>query len=1068
MFSAFFIGRPKFAFVISIVIVLAGLIAIRSIPVAEFPEIAPPQVQVTASYPGADAQVVQEAVAAPIEAEVNGVDGMLYMSSTSSNGGGYALTITFAVGTDPDLAAVNVQNRVAIAQSRLPQDVVRQGIITRKQSSNMLMVVNLTSPQGTRDGLFLSNYASIHLQDPLARLEGVGNVAQFGALDYGMRVWLDPNRLAALKLTATDVAGAIRAQNVQATAGELGAPPFEYMSPSGDSARPGGDTPSGGGASSDGAPQFQYAVRARGRLASVEEFGKVIVRANADGSFVRLRDVARVELGSQVYNAVSKLNNRPAAMVAVYQSPGANALTVSDAVHARLATLSQRFPPDVEYKVLYDTTAAVRASVREVVQTLFITFVLVVAVTFLFLADWRSTLIPTLAIPVSLIGAYAALYALGFSANMITLFATILAIGVVVDDSIVVVENVQRIMAETGQEARAATRQAMGEVTGPVVATTLVLLAVFVPVSFMPGITGALYKQFSVTICVAVVLSSVNALTLSPALCALLLKPPATGTRPGRFARMVGKVRDGYAGLVGRMIRRSGLSMLLFAAFAGGAVFLFRAAPTGFLPLEDKGAFFVNVQLPAGASLARTEAAVERASELVREVEGVTDVISVAGFSLLGGAASNSALIIPILAHWDERTAPGLRWYVILGEINRRLATLLEAEAFAFPPPPITGVGTSGGIEAQLQDFAGRSPQDLAAALRALVFNANQDPALAGVFSTYAANVPQLFLHIDRDKAEALGVPVAEIFSVLQASLGSSYVNDFNLFGKIYRVIIQAEARYRNTVEDIGRLHVRNAAGDMIPLRALVADVETILGPLSISRYNQVQAAALSGSNREGFSTGEAIRALEAVAGRVLPQGYAIEWTGTSRQELEAGGLVVVVFALALVFAYLFLVAQYESWSTPVAVILSVVIAVFGALVPLVVLPFLDNNLYAQIGMVMLIGLASKNAILIVEFAKVRRDAGLPAAEAAVSAARLRFRAVMMTALSFILGVLPLVFASGAGAASRTSIGFVVLSGMVAATVIGVVFVPVLYWMVERVVGGRGDGEKVAGAAKPG
>ena len=763
---------------------------------------------------------------------------------------------------------------------------------------------------------------------------------------------------------------------------------------------------SSAGASLHDAPQFQYAVRARGRLATVEEFGNVIVRADADGSFVRLRDVARIELGSQVYDAVSKLDNRPAAMIAVYQSPGANALTVADAVHARLAALSERFPPDVEYKVLYDTTQAVRASLREVVRTLFITFVLVVAVTFLFLADWRSTLIPTLAIPVSLIGAYAALYALGFSANMVTLFATLLAIGVVVDDSIVVVENVQRIMAETGQEARAATRQAMREVTGPVVATTLVLLAVFVPVSFMPGITGALYTQFSVTLCVAVVLSSVNALTLSPALCALLLKPPAADVRPGLFARMVGKVRDGYAGLVGGMIRRAGVSMLIFALIAGGAVALFRAAPTGFLPLEDKGAFFVNMQLPAGASLARTEAAVERASAMVREVEGVTDVISVAGFSLLGGAASNSALLIPILAHWDERTAPGLRWYVILGEINRRLATLIEAEAFAFPPPPIVGVGTSGGIEAQLQDFGGRSPQDLAAALRALVFNANQDPALANVFSTYAANVPQLFLDIDRDKAEALGVPVAEIFSVLQASLGSSYVNDFNLFGKVYRVILQAEARYRDSVEDIGRLHVRNAAGDMIPLRALVADVETVLGPLAVSRYNQAPSAALSGSNGEGFSTGEAIRALEALAGRVLPEGYAIEWTGTSRQELEAGGLVVVVFALALVFAYLFLVAQYESWSTPVSVILSVVIAVFGALVPLVVLPFLDNNLYAQIGMVMLIGLASKNAILIVEFAKVRRDAGAPAAEAAVEAARLRFRAVMMTALSFILGVL--------------------------------------------------------------
>ena len=1065
MLSGFFIDRPRFAFVISIVIVLAGLIAIRSIPVAEFPEIAPPQVQVTTSYPGADAQVVQEAVAAPIEAEVNGVDGMLSMSSTSSNGGSYALTVTFAVGTDPDLAAVNVQNRVAIAQSRLPQDVVRQGIVTRKQSSNMLMVVNLTSPEGTHDGLFLSNYASIHLQDALSRLDGVGNVAQFGALDYGMRVWLDPNRLAALKLTATDVAGAIRAQNVQAAAGALGAPPFGGAPRSG-----AGTSPSGGGASSDDgaslhdAPQFQYAVRARGRLASVEEFGNVIVRAEADGSFVRLRDVARIELGSQVYNAVSKLDHRPAAMIAVYQSPGANALTVADAVHARLAALSERFPPDVEYKVLYDTTQAVRASVREVIQTLFITFVLVVAVTFLFLADWRSTLIPTLAIPVSLIGAYAALYALGFSANMITLFATLLAIGVVVDDSIVVVENVQRIMAETGQEARAATRQAMREVTGPVVATTLVLLAVFVPVSFMPGITGALYTQFSVTLCVAVVLSSVTALTLSPALCALLLKPPAAGARPGLFARMVGKVRDGYAGLVGRMIRRAGVSMLVFAVIAGGAVFLFRAAPTGFLPLEDKGAFFVDVQLPAGASLARTEAAVERASAMVREVEGVTDVISVAGFSLLGGAASNRALLIPILAHWDERTAPALRWYVILGEINRRLATLIEAEAFAFPPPPIIGVGTSGGIEAQLQDFGGRSPQDLAAALRALVFNANQDPALANVFSTYAANVPQLFLDVDRDKAEALGVPVAEVFSVLQASLGSSYVNDFTLYGKVYRVILQAEARYRNTVEDIGRLHVRNAAGDMIPLRALVADVETVLGPLAISRYNQAPSAALSGSNGEGFSTGEAIRALQAVAGRVLPEGYALEWTGTSHQELEAGGLVVVVFALALVFAYLFLVAQYESWSTPVSVILSVVVAVFGALVPLVVLPFLDNNLYAQIGMVMLIGLASKNAILIVEFAKVRRDAGAPAAEAAVEAARLRFRAVMMTALSFILGVLPLVFASGAGAASRTSIGFVVLGGMVAATVVGVVFVPVLYYVVERVVGGRGERDATATA----
>ena len=1028
MLSAFFIDRPKFAFVISIVIVLAGLIAISAIPVAEFPEIAPPQVKVTTSYPGADASVVQEAVAAPIEAEVNGVDDMLYMSSTSSNGGGYELTVTFAVGADPDIAAVNVQNRVAIAQARLPQDVIRQGIITRKQSSNMLMVVNLVSPQQTHDALFLSNYASIHVQDALSRINGVGSVSQFGALDYGMRVWLDPSRLASLKLTATDVAAAIKAQNVQATVGQLGAPPF------------------------DGTPQFQYALQARGRLASVEEFANVIVRADAHGSFVRLKDVARIELGSQAYSVISKLNNRPAASIGIYQSPGANALAVADEVHARLARLSQRFPPGVEYKVLYDTTRSVRASVQEVIETLFITFILVVAVTWLFLADWRSTIIPTLAIPVSLIGAFAVLYAAGFSANMITLFATILAIGVVVDDSIVVVENVQRIMSETGQEARAATRQAMREVTGPIIATTAVLLAVFVPVSFMPGITGELYKQFSVTICVAVVISSINALTLSPALCALLLKPRASAARGplAFFARMVGKTRDGYVGLVERMIRRAGISMVVFAIFAASAAWLFHATPTGFVPLEDKGVFFVNVQLPPGASLIRTEDAVDRASEAVLGVAGVTDVISITGFSLLGGAASNSAFIIPILAHWDERTAPELRWHVILREVNRRLASLIEADAFAFPAPPITGLGMSGGIEAQLQDFKGGAPHDLAAALRALVFNANQDPALRNVFSTYSANVPQLFLEIDRDKAEALGVPVAEIFSVLQTSLGSSYVNDFNLFGKVYRVIIQAEARDRDAVEDVTRLHVRNGAGDMIPLRALLANVRPILGPLSITRYNQVQSAAITGSNRAGFSTGDAIQAFDSVARRSLPAGYAIEWTGATRQELEAGGFILVIFTLALVFAYLFLVAQYESWSTPVPVIASVAIAAFGALAPLALLPFLDNNLYAQIGMVMLIGLASKSAILIVEFARVRREEGLPASEAASVAARLRFRAVMMTALSFILGVLPLVFASGAGAASRISIGFVVLGGMVAATAIGVLFIPVLYYVVEH------------------
>ncbi|MGI9508487.1 MAG: efflux RND transporter permease subunit, partial [Geminicoccaceae bacterium] len=755
MLSSFFIDRPKFALVISIVFLLAGGIAINLIPIAEFPEITPPQVQVSTQYPGANATVVEQSVATPIEAQVNGVDDMIYMSSTSSNNGDYTLTVTFEVGTDPDIAAVNVQNSVTIASPQLPQEVRDQGVTTRKQSANILLIVNMTSPDESREGLFLSNYASIYMQDRLARINGVGSVSQFGALDYGMRVWMDPDRLTSLDLTTADIAQAIESQNIQASAGQLGAPPFEST------------------------PSFQYTLQAKGRLVSVEEFENIVVRAEADGSFVRLRDIARVELGSQTYNAISKINNLPSASIAIYQSPGANALAVADQVYAELEDMAASFPPGVAYDILYDTTDSVRASIQEVILTLFITFVLVVLVTFMFLGDWRSTLIPTVAIPVSLIGAFAVLFAVGFSANMVTLFAVILAIGIVVDDSIVVVENVQRVMSETGANARDATRVAMGEVTGPVIATTLVLLAVFVPVTFMPGITGELYKQFALTICVAVVISSINALTLAPALCSILLKP-GSGTAKGplrAFARLVDFSRDGYVWVVDKLIRMMPVALLVLVAFAGGTYLLFQKAPTGFIPIEDKGAFFINIQLPDGASLVRTEQVADEATDMLLATDGVTDAIAISGYSILGGAASNSALVIAILAPWDERTTAELGLFAILGKVNQNLAVMPAATAFGFPVPPISGLGTSGGIEAQLQDYESKSPQELAAAVRSLTFGANQDPVLTDVFSTFSANVPQLFLEVDRDKAETLGVEIAEIFRTLQANLGSLYIN---------------------------------------------------------------------------------------------------------------------------------------------------------------------------------------------------------------------------------------------------------------------------------------------------
>ncbi len=1041
-FSKFFIDRPIFAGVLSLLILIAGLVALRGLPISEYPEVSPPSVVVRAQYPGANPKVIAETVATPLEESINGVEGMLYMGSQATTDGVMTLTVTFKLGTDADKAQQLVQNRVSQAEPRLPEEVRRLGVTTVKSSPDITMVVHLVSPNDRYDINYLRNYAVLNVKDRLARIQGVGQVQVFGGGDYSMRVWLDPQKVAQRGLSAGDVVNAIRSQNVQAAAGVVGASP----------GLPGVD--------------MQLSINAQGRLQSEEEFGDIIVKTGANGAVTRLRDIGRLEMGAADYSLRSLLNNQPAVGMGVFQAPGSNALDISAQVRSTMDELQKNMPEGVEYRIAYDPTQFVRASIRSVIHTLLEAIALVVLVVILFLQTWRASIIPLLAVPVSVVGTFAVLHLLGFSINALSLFGLVLAIGIVVDDAIVVVENVERNI-EAGLSPREATYRAMREVSGPIIAIALVLVAVFVPLAFISGLTGQFYKQFAVTIAISTVISAINSLTLSPALSALLLRghdAPRDALTRGMdrvfgglfrgFNRFFHRGSEAYSGGVRRVISRKALMMAVYLALAGLTLGLFKVVPSGFVPAQDKQYLIGFAQLPDGATLDRTEEVIQRMGEITKLNPNVEAAIAFPGLSINGFTnSSNSGIVFATLKPFAERTRADQSGGAVAGQLNQAYGEIQDAFIVMFPPPPVAGLGTTGGFKLQLEDKASLGYDAMDAAVKAFMGKAYQTPELAGMFTSWQVNVPQLYADIDRTKARQLGVPVTEIFDTMQIYLGSLYVNDFNKFGRTYSVRAQADAPFRARAEDVGLLKVRSNTGEMVPLSALMK-VNSSFGPERAMRYNGYLSADINGGPAPGYSSGQAREAIERIAAETLPQGIGFEWTELTYQEILAGNSALWVFPLAILLVFLVLAAQYESLTLPLSIILIVPMGLLAAMTG-VWLSGGDNNVFTQIGLIVLVGLSAKNAILIVEFARELEFAGRTPVQAAIEASRLRLRPILMTSLAFVMGVLPLVLATGAGAEMRSAMGVAVLAGMIGVTAFGLFLTPVFYVLLRRLAGNR-------------